>query len=973
MDMTLADGLAAWRRRKHPARLVGRRVIFGIWASVVCCGAVHSTDCQPACEAARTSCNRAAITDTGDWSHTLARIADSVIAIHVDLARSFDTEINASLQATGFVIDAQRGLVLTNRHVVTPGPVTAEAVFQDREEVQLKPVYRDPVHDFGFYRYDPSMLRFLKPHAIVLDPAAAHVGTEIRVAGNDAGEQLSFLSGTLARLDRQAPSYGIGKYNDFNTFYYEAASNTSGGSSGSPVIDLCGRAVALNAGAASGAASSFYLPLNRVVRALQYIEANRPVPRGTLQTVFRFTPFDELRRLGLPESTETTYRAAFPKQLGMLVVAEVQPGSAAASTLEVGDILLRLDGRWAMDFLALEDMLDDSVGRSLSIEVQRQHRLVKVELRVDDLHAITPAEYLDIGDAVIHELSYQQARHLNVPIRGAYVANPGYMLSAAGIYRGAVIRQFGGRDIATLDDLEQALAVRADGERVMLRYFTAEEPDVLKVQSVKVDRRWYPAQRCRRDDGLGTWICRALPPPPPAVPPAPVETRVIPELADPRLRHLGASLVGVHFTVPYPVSGITGRVFDGTGLIVDAERGLVVVDRDTVPVAEGDVQITAAGKIELPGTVRFVHPLNNLALVAYDPRLVGATPLRAARRASREIRPGERVWVIGLRPDQRLMAQESRVAAVEPVDLPIPRTPSFRETNTDVITLVDGPRGYDGVIVGESGEVIGLWSTFVKDDGHDVTEEHLGVPIEPVEEMVQRVVSGGPLRSLEAELKELPLSQAIELGLGEPWLNRLDARSSRGVLAVERLVTGSPAARVLQPGDLLLAVDGKVVGGFRDVERAVQTRPQVELSLWRDGALHTARVDTVEYDGRDVDRLVQWAGATLQAPHRALAAQYDIPLQGVFVAYYLYGSPASRYGLAPPRRIVEVDGNPTPDLDAFLAAVSGKHDRDAVLLKTVARNNAVEVITLKLDTHYWPTYEVRRDADGWERRSVPVR
>jgi S1-C subfamily serine protease len=204
--------------------------------------------------------------------------------------------------------------------------------------------------------------------------------------------------------------------------------------------------------------------------------------------------------------------------------------------------------------------------------------------------------------------------------------------------------------------------------------------------------------------------------------------------------------------------------------------------------------------------------------------------------------------------------------------------------------------------------------------------------------------------------------------LSDSWIQRLEQHSPerRQALSIARLVGGTPAASMLRSGDLILDIDGVAVNRFREVERAVQ-KPQVRVTIWRDGAQQTLEVPTVALGGRDLNRILLWAGAVLQTPHRALSAQRGIPPEGVFVGYFSYGSPATRYQLWAGRRIVEVDGQPTPDLDAFIKAVAGRPDGSSVRLRTMSWNGSVDVITLKLDTRYWPTYELTRTAQGWTR------
>src|SRR6202011_4695959 len=139
-----------------------------------------------------------------------------------------------------------------------------------------------------------------------------------------------------------------------------------------------------------------------------------------------------------------------------------------------------------------EDVLDGSVAKQVEVELERGGKAVSAKLPVGDLHAITPGAYTEFGDAVVNAMSYQQARHFNVPTRGVYVANPGYVFGAAGIPRGAVITMMDSKRIDSLHDFEAGVAALGDGDHATVRYITIDDPNGSNLRSIRMDRLCFP-------------------------------------------------------------------------------------------------------------------------------------------------------------------------------------------------------------------------------------------------------------------------------------------------------------------------------------------------------------------------------------------------------------------------------------------------------------------------------------------------
>ncbi|KAI8615684.1 trypsin-like cysteine/serine peptidase domain-containing protein [Chytriomyces sp. MP71] len=938
---------------------------------------------------ANTNAGLGITSEAASWQRTIETSIHSIVSIRFSQVAAFDTEFADTSEASGFVVDAKRGLILTNRHVACAGPFVGEAVFHDHEEVQVFPVYRDPIHDFGILRFDPSKIKYMPVTEIELAPHLAKVGLDIRVVGNDAGEKLSILAGQISRLDRNAPDYGELTYNDFNTFYLQAASSTSGGSSGSPVLELGGRAVALQAGGHMRAATDFFFPLDRVKRCLEMIQADMPVTRGSIMTQFLFRPFDECRRLGLEEETEARIRSDNPAEIGMLVCETVVPKGPAAGLLEEGDVLVTVDGITVTKFVPLESKLDESVGKEIVLEIERGGEPMKFTITVLDLHSITPDRYVDVGGAKVNNLSYQLARQFCVPVEGVYVSEPSGMLKFDNATdRGWIVASVDAKPTPNLEEFIKAVKTVPDRSRVPITYYSIADVHTVNIVIVSMERHWSSFRLAVRNDSTGFWDFTDLGDP---IPPQPImpSTATFAEL-DSSLglaKNLFKCMVKVSTYMPLRLDGYPKSRKQGAGVIVDAKRGIIVVGRNIVPFCMGDINITFADTIIIPGRVLFLHPTHNITFISYDPALIADTPVEAATASDVELVQGHKVSFVALNHNFRPVCVETTVTDITSVMIPQNSTPRFRAINFDAITL-DTPLAQQcssGILSDANGQIQGLWLSFLGErnsNGGDV-EYHMGVSfriVTPILKSLQETAANNfmpapVVRGLTAELTPVQMAQARHMGVTDEWIRKVEEANPhrRQLFIVRRLEAEGKTSKYLKELDLILSIEGKTITRISEADVGVWPET-VEVVVLRGKKEMTVHVPTELLDGEGTSKVVVWAGAVFQEPHRAVLHQSNTLPSRVYVSGRSKGSPSYMYGLGQTQWVTHVNSTKTTTLDAFLKAVSKLPDNEYVRIKTISFDNVPCVLTIKNNLHYFPTYELVKDATnescGWTQRAV---
>lgn len=326
----------------------------------------------------------------------LNKINQSVVNIETTIIHSAGKTLGITY-GTGFLINKEKGIFLTNSHIASPGSVCRYTLqFANGKEAPAKLVYYDPWQDFAFLKVSPTDIPE-EAEALLLKPKGVVQNEEVFIVGNNGGRDYSFLSGRIASVFE---SMGI-----FPNQSFRITLNNSPGSSGSPVLNMEGSVIGI-IHSGNDAASAFALPMDYVVDSLRQLLEGRAPSRKHTGALVEYISLDKVEKfLKFPLTASVSYVKKYPEaRRKILRVSTVLKGSPAEGVLMPGDILLSINGRPIGPNLYEMDKLIDGSRESLSIEVYRYGEKKLLTVNTYDLQAHKINQLIIAGGATFYEV-----------------------------------------------------------------------------------------------------------------------------------------------------------------------------------------------------------------------------------------------------------------------------------------------------------------------------------------------------------------------------------------------------------------------------------------------------------------------------------------------------------------------------------------------------------------------------------------
>jgi Do/DeqQ family serine protease len=355
---------------------------------------------------------------------------------------------------SGVIINPE-GLVVTNTHVIKGrGETEVRVALSDKREFDAKVIAQDDKADIAVLKIDDGDGRF--PYLQFEDSDSLEVGDLVLAIGNPFGVGQTVTSGIVSALQRSEVAES-----DQQVFIQtDAAINP--GNSGGALVDMAGRLVGINTMIYSQSGGSvgigFAIPSNLVRIYAESAANGRKVERPWIGAKLEAMSREIAQGLGLNRIA------------GAVVTRLYDKGPAASAGLEAGDVITHVDGVEVTDARAVYyRLMTKGIGQSARLTVIHKGEPRDISLPLlaapkpgkDDAknlsgnHPLDGARISNILPSVADELGIDQAEGVVVmSVRNGSAAQ------TLGFQPGDIIVAIGDKQIATVQDAEQALAQR---------------------------------------------------------------------------------------------------------------------------------------------------------------------------------------------------------------------------------------------------------------------------------------------------------------------------------------------------------------------------------------------------------------------------------------------------------------------------------------------------------------------------------
>src|SRR5471032_1297724 len=280
-------------------------------------------------------------------------------------------------EGSGFIVTPD-GYILTNAHVVADAD-TVTVRLTDRREFSAKVVGMGSRTDIAVIKINTNSTL---PIVRIGNPASLRAGEWVLAIGSPFGFENSATAGIVSAIARSLPGEDGNGYVPF----IQTDVPVNPGNSGGPLFNMSGEVVGINSqiytrsGGFMGV--SFAIPIDVAMDVSNQLKSGGKVSRGWLGVVIQEVNKDLAESFGLE------------KPAGALVAQIQDDGPAAKGGLQVGDVILSMNGQPIVMSADLPHLVGAlKAGAKANLEVIREGKRKNVELTVGAI----PEEGKELG------------------------------------------------------------------------------------------------------------------------------------------------------------------------------------------------------------------------------------------------------------------------------------------------------------------------------------------------------------------------------------------------------------------------------------------------------------------------------------------------------------------------------------------------------------------------------------------------